>query len=556
MKRFLIPLLLLLVLSSCRSSISAELSRAETLFQQHPDSSLSCLRRIRQKQLKTKKDRARYSLWMSAALDKNYIDVTSDTLIRKAVDYYSKHGDVRHRMLAWYYEGVVLKNAKEYSAAIIAFEKAEREAISLKDYYQLGLVLRNKANVFSNTYNDNEAIASRKQAISYFSKANATSYKEFAELALAVDYSNNKQLSLADSLLSALRKETNIPVISAYCDIRRAGILIKIDKSPTIALDYYRQTPLRYYNSLDYARRALAHDRLMERDSANHWISIAYASCKNAADTISVNFIYSKILHQRGQNDTAFQIIRDVLAYEDSLTRIQLYQSVSGAQRDYYKSETERQEEQLRNARREKVLGLIIVLLLAFIGIIWFISYSREKDRQLQEQITRLALKEKEISQTTKTNAHLLGSLFSSRIEHLDQLTRAYYNTENELGKEALFKQIKQSVSSIRNNPEVFVSLEEDLNRYCNGIMSKLHCQVPRIKGNNIKIIMLYFAGFPYEVVQLIMNSQSIESLKMARTRFRKEILAANAADESLFLDMLEIKKRPQDNTNESLEGC
>ena len=210
----------------------------------------------------------------------------------------------------------------------------------------------------------------------------------------------------------------------------------------------------------------------------------------------------------------------------------------------------------MRNARQEKVLGLIIVLLLAFIGIIWFISYSREKDRQLQEQISRLALKEKEISQTTKTNARLLGSLFSSRIEHLDQLTRAYYNMENELGKEALFKQIKQSVSSIRNNPEVFVSLEEDLNRYCNRIMSKLHCQVPRIKGNNIKIIMLYFAGFPYEVVQLIMNSQSIESLKMARTRFRKEILAANAADESLFLDMLEIKKRPQDNTNESLEGC
>lgn len=96
------------------------------------------------------------------------------------------------------------------------------------------------------------------------------------------------------------------------------------------------------------------------------------------------------------------------------------------------------------------------------------------------------------------------------------------------------------------------MSLEEDLDKYCNGIVSKLRGQVPRIKGGNINIIILFFAGFSYDVVQLLTGSVSVESLKMARSRFRKEIIAANAPDKDFFLRMLDMKKRPQNNTNES----
>ena len=258
----------------------------------------------------------------------------------------------------------------------------------------------------------------------------------------------------------------------------------------------------------------------------------------------------------RGQYKEAFYLVKESMTVQDSLTRVLLQQSVSGAQRDYYKSEALRQEEQLRNAKREKVLGWVIVLLLVLAGSSWFIILSRKKDRQLQEQISRLALQEKEIFRTNKANAHLLGSLFSTRIEHLDQMTRAYFNADDRQEKERLFKQIKQNVASLRNTPEAFSSLEDDLNRYCNGIMSKLRIQVPGINGNHLHIITLFFAGFPYEVVQLIMNSVSVESLKTARSRYRKAILAANAPDETFFLEMLEMKKRPQNNTNEVVEGC
>lgn len=274
----------------------------------------------------------------------------------------------------------------------------------------------------------------------FFKKAEAVPYLAYAELALATDYSNDKQYTLADSLLQSIQQHYSDQHIIAYSTIRRASLLVKTDNDTKTALQFFRKTPFYYYNPLDYAQRALAHERVMERDSADFWLSVAYSLCKNSTDSLSIDYLKSQILHRRGQHDVAFPLIEKVLSAEDSLTRIKLYQSVSAAQRDYYKAEALRQEEQLRNAKYERVFGWIIGFLLLVVGILWFIGYSREKDRQLQEQITRLTIKEKELTQTNKTNAHLLGSLFSSRIEHLDELTRAYYNTDDEGEKEVLFK--------------------------------------------------------------------------------------------------------------------
>lgn len=542
MKRLSIALWFLLVCISCKTGVYANLDYAESILHEKPDSALLALKAIETSQLKTREAKARYALLLSAAYDKNYIDIKSDTLISVATSYYSEHGAPRYRMLAWYYDGIVLKNGSQHTASIIAFEKAEKEAKALDDNYQLGLIFRNKAEVFSYNYNDKDAIECCKKTIYHFELANAPAYKASAELYLATAYSNNKQFYEADSLFSFILEHYSDPKLTAYSNIRKAGILVKTNSDSKQALSLYRQAPLRYYSKFDFSNRALAHERVMEKDSADFWLSKAYSRCYNAVDSTAINSITSHILHHRGNYETAFSMLEQVLSMEDSLTRSKLFQSVTGAQRDYYISENLRQEEQLHHARQQRIQGWIIGLLLALTGILLFWGYSREKDRQLQEQINRLALKEKELAHSNKTNAHLLGSLFSARIEHLDQLYRDYINTENKQEREDLFKQIKQTVSSLRHTPEAFEALEQDLDRYCDGVMSKLRTQVPKIRGNNLQIITLFFAGFSYEAVQLIMNSVSIESLKTARSRFRKEILAAHAPDEAFLLEMLEVK--------------
>ena len=96
-----------LLLTGCwkHSPVAEKLLQAETVMNEHPDSALNLLKGIAQPELQTKKHRAHYALLYSQALDKNYIDVTSDSLINIAVDYYKTQADVKTKFYAYYYLG-------------------------------------------------------------------------------------------------------------------------------------------------------------------------------------------------------------------------------------------------------------------------------------------------------------------------------------------------------------------------------------------------------------------------------------------------------------------
>ena len=172
----------IIVFSCCERATPSSLHSAEALIGSHPDSALTLLRSIDRNSLRTPEEEAKYALLMSA--------IQSDSLILKAVNYYSKHGDHADKMLSWYYHGICLKNAGQLIPAMIAFEKAEGEAVPLEDCLYLGLIYRNKAILFNQSNNIVAAIENWNKAISCFSKVDAVFYQAYAELSLAIDYSN------------------------------------------------------------------------------------------------------------------------------------------------------------------------------------------------------------------------------------------------------------------------------------------------------------------------------------------------------------------------------
>lgn len=548
---FFTILFILGAICSCRKEITLQLKKADTLINDYPDSALAILKTIPSNHIRRSKEEARYALLMSVALDKNYIDIQSDSLIKTAVDYYSSKGNTREKMLSWYYNGIVLKNSKEFIPSILSFENAEKEATVLKDCIYLGLIFKNKASIYSMTNNNPAAVECRQKAVDFFEKAGAQLYRDYAELALANDLSNQKENAKADSLLNDLLSRSKDSLLIWQSYVRKASLLVKEELHPETAIELYRRSPSYLYGILDYLYLAEAFEMVSVHDSADYWITKGYDHCLDEADSASLDYLRSRIELSREHYIKAFHLVDHAVSVQDSLTRVLLQQSVSTAQRDYYKSEALLQEEQLRSLRQKSIFGTILSLLSISVLSMAAMIRSRKKDRLLQEQMARLALEEKELERVNRDNAHLVGSLFSEKIDHLDRLSESYFKMEEGKQKDLAFRQIKQLVSTIRNDEGLFLSLEKDLDRYRDGIMSKLRTQVPRIKGENLKTITLFFAGFPYETVQLILNKVSIESLRMVRSRCRKEILAAEAPDAELFLKMLEIEKRPQAGTNE-----
>jgi tetratricopeptide (TPR) repeat protein len=481
---------------------------------------------------------------MSAALDKNYIDICSDSLILRAVNYYSKYGEPKDRMLSWYYEGICLKNGRDLIPAMIALEKAEKDAIDLEDWFYLGLIYRNKAALFNMSNNLVGATENWGNAVFCFEKAHADAYKAYAELSLAIDYSNEKEFDLADSLLNKIK--TTYPSnrnLQVHRCLTEAGLLVLKGIEPEKALDLFREAPKSRYSIIDYGYLAQAFEMIGRKDSSDYWLSVGYRISSDEKEIASLDYMKAIIEKRRGNYDEAFRLIDHAVSFQDSLTRVLLQQSVSTAQRDYYKNETLLKENRIRSMRERAVFGAVVSLLIILVLIITVITISRKKDSLLKEQLARLAYEEKELDRLNRDNAHLIGSLFSEKIDRLDQLCESYFKSEDEKQQSLVFKQVKELAAKIREDDGLFTSLEKDLDRYCNGIMAKLRTQVPRIKGENLRIIMLFFAGFSYETVLFILKKNSIESLKTARSRFRKEIIDAQAPDSEFFLKMLVYEK-------------
>ena len=530
------------IVASCfNPTIKKKLDAAESLIQLKPDSCLIILKSVDRDALITREEKARYALLMSAALDKNYIDVTSDSLIRIAVDYYSIKKDQWRRMMSHYYQGLFLNNAGDLTAAMVALEKAEKDALNLEDHLYAGLIFRTKGSIYNETINHQAAQSCFLEAISHFKYLDNPDYAAYAELGLAIIYFNSHNFSKAIQQLESVLAYNNDNINDYYSKLK-ASIMIQMGDDPYAAVRLFQSSPNTLFDLKDYCLYAIAMERILQRDSADMLMSKAYALCNCLEDSVSVDFMYADILHQRGEDNKAYLMTRKAAIIQDSLTRVLLQQSVSNAQRDYYKAESQLQEERVGRLRERNLLGTATAMLalLLLLGLTLF--YRKRKEQEIKEQMLRISIAQSELQQAEQTNAQLLGSLFSERINNLDKISGDYVSAASDKERMAALKKFKAEIASMRTNEDLFISLETDLDRYCDGVMTKLKEQVPSIKGENRKLIALFFAGLPYSTVQLIMNSVSVGSLKTARSRFRKEIREANAPDEAMFLKLLELQ--------------
>ena len=88
MKRisFIIATILVCFIGCAPKSVRHTLSDIETFIQERPDSALSILDTMDRVSLTTARSRAHHALLHAMALDKNFIDVSDDSIAQVAVD--------------------------------------------------------------------------------------------------------------------------------------------------------------------------------------------------------------------------------------------------------------------------------------------------------------------------------------------------------------------------------------------------------------------------------------------------------------------------------------
>ena len=176
-------LILFSMLLSCtgNKAYDQQLSKADSIMDIADDSAqiaIKMLDALKPEWSKfTKAQRMRYDLLYHKAMNKAYIDFTSDSTMLAVVDYYEHHGTANDKMLAYYILGCVYRDMHEAPMALEYYNKATEQADTAAqdcDYATLCRVYSQMGVLFSKQYLPYQELFSFEKATHYAYKAHDT----------------------------------------------------------------------------------------------------------------------------------------------------------------------------------------------------------------------------------------------------------------------------------------------------------------------------------------------------------------------------------------------
>ena len=397
-------ILLLLGITGCRKHypVAEKLLQAEAVMNEYPDSALNLLKGIAQPELQTQAHHARYALLYSQALDKNYIDLTNDSLINIAVDYYKDRDDVKAKFLSYYYLGRIYTNANNLTQATLAYMEAEQLVDELGDDYAAGLLYKQIGLVYDSYYDFPKSLQAYQQAIEHFTKANKPIHKIQAKLTLSTVYRNlNEEEKSYKVLQNALMESQNLNDQSLIksCINNLIAVCIDLEKweEATKWHQEYQKNDSRNYPTIAfYGYIARLHAKNRNFEEAFMLLDETWKKTKNLQDSITLYHAESQVHQMNGSWEEAYRSIEKSVSHQNKIVRKSLQQPVLTTQNNFLNQELELQKYKAQSERQMRIIGVVLTILLAVAAVYAvsvYIKRQREKYlKQIRKQVARIEL--------------------------------------------------------------------------------------------------------------------------------------------------------------------
>lgn len=552
MKLFLI-ILLGASLATCRShaDLRRELAAAEACMQEAPDSSLQILSRIDPKLIREKRIRAEYALAYSMALDKNYIFVESDSLIRIARDFYRHSGNLRRRYLSDYYYGVVLHNRAERAEALVCYLEAERDGAALGDPYLLGLLYNEISDIYKSRYDYVNSLKYARKSFENYRKTGKRQHSAYALVNMGDAYANLEQ---ADSARCCFR--SSLSISEALCDtamvsytLARLAMVHLADEEPEAAATALWKIRGQWHtdwSDSEYAFMANACRMMNRLDSALYYL--AEAGIRTPSDPQSqaqLNNTAAPIHMALGAYRQAAEEYRYSAWVQDSLCRIALQQSYANLHRDYVEQRQRAAEEALQAARQR--LGLLVALAavsLLLVGYVACINWRKRQrakahylaaidDLQRANQLLLLKLEARKESDTAS-----MRKLIKERFGTIHELASTYYERQGMNEQKAIFNKVKALLASYASDKKGKQEIEEVVNTCYDNVLAKVRRELPGLKETELDLLRYIYAGFSLRVISVFMGD-SINYTAVKKSRLKAKIAKSDAPSKELFVNLM-----------------
>lgn len=566
MKVLYTALLALLLFSSCRrqsGDIDSFLHNAESLMNEHPEDALSIIRHIDRRKIYSSASEARYALLYSQALDKNYVDVTSDSLTAVAVNYYDRHGTKHERAMAHYYQGRVFSNAGNFDAAIRSYSLAEDAASGTDDYYLLGLINNAVGNLYYKQYDLDEALKRDQRAATYFHLSQSPYNEALAYIGIGVICSlkgDNLQMTeeydkaieiyktigatdriipLYEDLVVKTRLDAKGDIASIKRDLRAYYATYNQGKIPLQSYGLWQDIYLKA-SQLDSAEM-FGKKILRNRQAFNaHKIAGCYS-------------LLERIEMARGNYPEAYRYVKQYIAVMDSINQEKEEALVLELEQKYRNRILNQSYENLKqhNDQQRIITGLVLLFSLSLLvaGLLYLRKWRENAALKMRE-----AEAEKEsLGRACRELQEQLGTV-GDRVDTDDEQERQLFDAleermvvlrnwvdKAETMKPALFmKSFRDYMTVNVKSKHALSDLQYVVNRKYYGVVDYLKAHYPELRKQDLDLCCLLCFGFSQHGICYLYNYEDIGSFYNKRSRLRKKLgLSPERTLESFIAELL-----------------
>ena len=539
---FSIAIILLCAISCSVIDSHKTLRDVESYIMEHPDSALSVLESMHREDLVTHRNIAHHALLHAMALDKNFIDVTDDSIALVAVNYYQKRGPKSSRARALYYLGKSYYYNQEYDKAILEFSKAERVAVGCDSLY-LGMIKTAKAGVYNKTYNSIEELKYTKEALEIFNAIGQEAYSRSMTYSLGIAYHNVDQYEDAIEIYNhILNNSSGVDYFYVKSVVSSAHSMIELDDVDyTIVDSLFRSAKYDYnaeFTDEDYWAWAYTLYRIGNSTEAEQMLEAIGSS-----DELLENFWKLRIDAYLGNSISVFNRTNFSLKHQSRVVESILEESLASYQRDYYQSQLDLAE-QLVKVKNLGLIACVLLFIIFFIVVCTIIKRYIVKQRLEKEKLFEYIEEIK--SQLSKAQSNDYSelkrkylTLYKTKFETIGILSDQYLQAIGRTDIDSIIlRKVEALISEVRNDTANRLMFEAMLDKDLDMIMTHLRSEMPKLKEIDYAIFSYCVVGFDSTTISRLLDI-SINNVYARKRRIKVKIEEKSPEHASQFLEML-----------------
>lgn len=520
---------------------------AEALSATAPDSALLLIRTLEPDSLPSERLRARHALVHSMILDKCFIDLQDDSIIRPAVDYYIVHGTNRERMLAYYYWARIAENAEEFPVCAERFLMAEHYlGGDTLDRYA-ALVARCLGDAYLLEYDFVPAVRHYRNSAERFrnlgERINELRMYEY----LALTYNLMGAHDAYDSLF--------VEVFPMAAQMGDTGMLLSLRNGKALS-DLYRGVEARTvlcslqagyarYNGGrfwedDAGMMAMIYLNLGDADSCGYYLQKleAIKSQLSLYKQMGLLYLHERMLLLKGDTSRLICLKDSIDMMHDTMHSFQRVNSMERIERRFRARMLEESNRALRT--RGRVLttwGLVLAVLLTAV-IVRLVKRSRRivagKNAQIaaclmeleDHRAVELNLLDRLDMQVSKERE--LRELIESRFRQIRELATTYYQHPKTL-------RLAEQVRRLALSEQMQRDLENMVDLYHEGIVTRLRNTGGELTSEDIRLAVLLIAGFTPQQISIVTDT-AVNTVYVRKLRLKNKIAQLGAPDTERLL--------------------